>query len=200
MIGVHKKRGSEQCALEPSPKIGSQTATCISKSSSIPLGSPDGADCVVIRTDPDKGGLNLNQTSLSNGCVKSARQGKSGVAPKVLAATTNGSYGNQTFGITTGTLGCQANGVITSRARLSMFMGTNSERLARDMSVGHGESLDVLANLMNIKTEDKGAFFQAAKVNFGKIFAPENQTAGQVLAALQQVMAKDAVLAAYQAS
>lgn len=126
--------------------------------------------------------------------------GQSGIAPKILAATTNGTSGNQTFGITSGTLGCQADGVITSKARLSMFMGTNSERLARDMSAGHGESLDVLANLMNIKTEDKGAFFQAAKVNFGKIFAPENQTAGQVLAALQQVMAKDAVLAAYQAS
>ena len=126
--------------------------------------------------------------------------GQSGLVPKLLGLTTNGTSGNQTFGITTGTLGCQANGVITSRARLSMFMGTNSERLARDMSVGHGESLDVLANLMNIKTEDKSAFFQAAKVNFGKIFAPENQTAGQVLAALQQVMAKDAVLAAYQAS
>jgi hypothetical protein len=126
--------------------------------------------------------------------------GKSGIAPKVLAATTNGSYGNQTFGITSGTLGCQADGVISSRARLSMFMGTNSERLARDMSVGHGESLDVLANLMNIKSEDKGAFFQVTKANFGKIFAPENQSAGQVLAALQQVMAQDSVLAAYQAS
>lgn len=126
--------------------------------------------------------------------------GKSGLAPKILAATTNGTSGNQTFGITTGTLGCQADGVISSRARLSMFMGTNSERLARDMSVGHGESLDVLANLMNIKSEDKGAFFQVTKANFGKIFAPENQSAGQVLAALQQVMAQDSVLAAYQAS
>lgn len=126
--------------------------------------------------------------------------GQSGLAPKILAATTNGTSGNQTFGITTGTLGCQADGVISSRARLSMFMGTNSERLARDMSVGHGESLDVLANLMNIKSEDKGAFFQVTKANFGKIFAPENQSAGQVLAALQQVMAQDSVLAAYQAS
>ena len=126
--------------------------------------------------------------------------GQSGLFPKLLGLTTNGTSGNQTFGITSGTAGCQADGVITSRARLSMFMGTNSERLARDMSVGRGESLDVLANLMNIKSEDKDAFFQAAKVNFGKIFAPENKTAEQVFAALQQVMAKDAVLAAYQAS
>ena len=45
--------------------------------------------------------------------------GQSGVVPKILAATTNGTSGNQTFGITTGTLGCQADGVISSRAKLS---------------------------------------------------------------------------------
>ena len=124
-------------------------------------------------------------------------EGKSGIAPKILAATTNGIYGNQTFGITSGTLGCKSDGVISSRARLSMFMGTNSERLARDMSVGQGETLDVLANLMHIKSEDKVVFFQATQRHFGKIFAPENKTAGDVLAALQQVMAQDAQLAVY---
>ena len=126
--------------------------------------------------------------------------GKSGVAPKVLAATTNGSYGNQTFGITSGTLGCHSDGVVSSRARLSMFMSTNSERLARDMSVGHGESLNVLANLMGVKEQDKSLFFQTAQANFSTIFAADNQTAGQALAALQQVMAKDSVLAAYIAA
>ena len=126
--------------------------------------------------------------------------GQSGLVPKVLAATTNGTFGNQTFGITTGTLGCQADGVISSRAKLGMFMGTNSERLARDMSVGHGESLNVLADLMGVKAEHKAAFFQAAKSNFGTIFAPENQSAGQVLSALQDVMSKDAVLSAYTAA
>ncbi|HRH91079.1 MAG TPA: DUF3015 family protein [Agitococcus sp.] len=123
--------------------------------------------------------------------------GQSGVAPKVLAATTNGTSYNQTFGITSGTAGCQADGVITSRARLSMFMSTNSERLARDMSVGRGETLEVLANLLKIKAEDKTTFFQATQTHFGKIFAPENKTAGDVLAALNKVMAQDSKLAAY---
>ncbi|MCB1659827.1 MAG: DUF3015 domain-containing protein [Pseudomonadales bacterium] len=123
--------------------------------------------------------------------------GQSGLIPKILAATTNGTSGNQTFGITTGTLGCESDGVISSRARLGMFMGTNSERLARDMSVGKGESLDVLANLLNIKAEDKATFFEVSKANFGKIFAPQNQTAGDVLAALQQVMKQDQKLAVY---
>lgn len=123
--------------------------------------------------------------------------GQSGVAPKVLAATTNGTSYNQTFGITSGTAGCQADGVITSRARLSMFMSTNAERLARDMSVGRGETLEVLANLLKIKAEDKTTFFQATQTHFGKIFAPENKTAGDVLAALNKIMAQDSKLAAY---
>ena len=122
--------------------------------------------------------------------------GQSGVAPKILAATTNG-YAGQIYSITTGTFGCRSDGVISSRARLSMFMGTNSERLARDMSVGKGETLEVLANLLNIKAEDKAAFFQVSQTNFGKIFAPQNQTAGDVLAALQQVMKQDSKLAVY---
>lgn len=123
--------------------------------------------------------------------------GQSGVAPKILAATTNGTSGNQTFGITSGTLGCQADGVITSKARLSMFMGTNSERLARDMSVGQGESLNVLADLMGVKEQDKALFFKTTQQHFSVIFSDQNQKASDVLAALQQVMKQDSTLAAY---
>ncbi|HET8730134.1 MAG TPA: DUF3015 family protein [Moraxellaceae bacterium] len=125
--------------------------------------------------------------------------GQSGPVFKVLGATTNGTLGNQTFGITTGTLGCKTQGVITSKARLSMFTGSNVDNLARDMSVGHGESLNVLADLMGVKEADKAHFFQATKTNFGKIFAPQNETAGQILASLEQVMSSDSVLAPYVA-
>lgn len=123
--------------------------------------------------------------------------GQSGPVFKVLGATTNGTFGNQTFGITTGTLGCQSAGAISSRARLSMFTGSNLENLARDMSVGRGETLNVLADLMGVKDADKDHFFQATKTNFGKIFAPENESAGQILAALEQVMTQDQLLAGY---
>lgn len=123
--------------------------------------------------------------------------GQSGLLPKVLAATTNGIFGNQTFGISTGTLGCSKEGVVTSRVRLSMFTGSNIEKLARDMSVGQGETLNVLADLMGVQQQDKAAFFQATRDNFGTIFAPSNQNAGQVLDALNNVMAQDARLSGY---
>lgn len=123
--------------------------------------------------------------------------GQSGLVPKVLAATTNGTLGNQTFGISTGTLGCQQDGVITSRVRLTMYTGSNIEKLARDMSVGQGESLNVLADLMGIPEQDRPVFFQATREHFGKIFAPANTTAGQVLDSLHAVMSQHDQLAAY---
>lgn len=123
--------------------------------------------------------------------------GKSGLVFKLLGSFTNGISGNQTFGITTGTLGCQAEGTITSRARLSMFTGSNVENLARDMSVGQGETLNVLADLMGVQEADKARFFQATKANFGKIFSAENESAGEILAAIEQVMSADSVLAGY---
>ncbi len=123
--------------------------------------------------------------------------GQSGVIPKVLAVTTNGIFGNQTFGITTGTLGCSPNGVISSRVRLTMFTGSNLEHLAKDMSVGHGESLNTLADLMKVPADQKEHFFAVTKSHFGEIFAPQNQTAGQILGSLQQVMHQDPQLAAY---
>lgn len=125
--------------------------------------------------------------------------GQQGMLPKILAATTNGIYGNQTFGITFGTLGCSRDGVVTSKARLGMFTGSNLDRLARDMSVGEGEALNVLAELMGVEAADKATFFQATKTNFDRIFAAENETAGQMLSSLQQVMAEDSVLVVYSA-
>ena len=122
--------------------------------------------------------------------------GQSGIVPKLLAGTTNG-YAGQVFSVTTGTFGCKSDGVISSRARLSMFMGTNSERLARDMSVGQGESLNVLADLMGVKEQDKALFFKTTQQHFSVIFSDQNQKVGDVLAALQQVIKQDSTLAVY---
>ena len=82
-------------------------------------------------------------------------------------------------------------------AQAVTFTNENAEALARDMAVGEGESLNVLAELMNIQSEDKARFFEVSKQNFAKIYSAENQDALQVLASLQAVMATDSVLKAY---
>ena len=121
--------------------------------------------------------------------------GQSGKVPKILAATTNGIFTNQLLSITLGTLGCSGTGTVTAQA--VTFTNENAETLARDMAVGEGESLNVLAELLNIKSQDKARFFAVSKQNFSEIYSSENQNSLQVLASLQTVMAQDDVLKAY---
>ena len=121
-------------------------------------------------------------------------EGQSGKIAKILAGTTNGIFTNQFLGITFGTLDCGGNGKVT--AQVVTFTNENAEVLARDMAVGQGESLNVLAELMNIQSTDKARFFEVTKANFSQIYAADHNSA-QVLASLQQVMANDAVLKAY---
>lgn len=123
--------------------------------------------------------------------------GQQGIAPQVLAVTTNGTSGNQTFGITSGTLGCEQDGVIESSERLGMYTGSNMDALARDMSVGEGESLHGLAEVMGVDAEDRGHFFSALQENYGSIFSSSDVTAEDVITGINQTVENDERLAGY---
>jgi hypothetical protein len=123
--------------------------------------------------------------------------GDNGLAPQVLAVTTNGLFGNQTFGMTSGTSGCTRNGVVRSNWKTAMFIEENRENLAADMSRGRGESLDTLAGLMGMEGSDKEAFFTIARSNFGSIFGNPEVTTKDVVASLRETLKADAVLAKY---
>lgn len=125
-------------------------------------------------------------------------KGQSGVVPQVLAVTTNGTLGNQTFGITSGTLGCSQDGMVRSNMATMMFIDSNKEQLARDMSVGSGESLASLANLIGIETQDRAAFNSLAKDNMARIFTSESVATEQVVVTLREVLASNAALSHYQ--
>lgn len=140
------------------------------------------------------------ENNVGCGLGSSIFNGQSGVVPQILAATTNGTSGNQTFGITSGTLGCTQDGTVRSSVKLSMFIDGNMERLARDMSRGNGETMDSLAQLINVKEEDKARFFQVAKVNFGQIYASDKATVQDVMAGLRAALSSDATLAGYSSA
>jgi hypothetical protein len=124
--------------------------------------------------------------------------GQSGLAPQVLGATTNGTFGNQTFAITSGTSGCTQDGAVRSNWKTALFIDGNRPQLARDMSTGSGETLDSLAHLMGVQSQDRVAFNRAAKDNMAKIFATDSTN--DIMAALRQVLAADAQLARYTAA
>ncbi|MFC4259309.1 DUF3015 domain-containing protein [Marinobacter lacisalsi] len=123
-------------------------------------------------------------------------KGQSGIAPHVLAATTNGIFGNQTFGMTTGTLGCQTNESVQSMA---MYMDSNIDKVARDMSRGSGENLETLAVLLGVDESDRGEFSQLLQDNFASIFPDADTTSDQAVDAIVALLEQNERLSKYVA-
>lgn len=124
-------------------------------------------------------------------------EGHSGLGPKVFAATTN-QIGSQTFAISSGTLGCSNNGTVTASAQLSMFASANLNTLAGQMASGHGEDLNVMAELYGIhSTRDKQAFFSMTQRHFGQIFPNASVTTGEVLSSIRHLMTQNPQLSRY---
>lgn len=95
-----------------------------------------------------------------------------------LQATTNGTSGNQTFGITSGTLGCKKTKFVMND-RAEEFVASNMDILAKEISVGHGESLDTLAELLEVS--DKASFKVALQSNYNAIYTSQNVEMADVL-------------------
>ena len=126
--------------------------------------------------------------------------GQSGIAPQVLGATTNGTSGNQTFAITSGTSGCTQDGAVRSSWKTAMFIDGNKEKLARDMSVGSGEALDSLAHLLGVESADRAQFDRLARDNMQRIFPSSTAATEEIVSGLRQALAADARLSRYTAA
>ncbi len=112
--------------------------------------------------------------------------GSQGGFVQVFAATTNGTFGSQTFGITTGTSNC-GKGVFALNGT-KVFIEGNKEALAKDAARGSGETIVALRNLAACQApaEQVGSALQQ---NFGKLFpaadAPTEQVRDNVIQFLQ---------------
>lgn len=100
------------------------------------------------------------------------------VAKQVVAATLNTLSGSQTFGITTGTVGCEKPTLLVSR-EVETFVADNMDNLATDIAAGQGETLETLADMMGV--ENKAVFAEKLKSNFDKIYTSENVTSANVI-------------------
>ena len=95
-----------------------------------------------------------------------------------LQATTNGTSANQTFGITSGTSGCKKVKFVMNE-RAEEFVAANMDQLAKEIAMGHGESLDTLAELLQV--EDRAEFASALQANYNSIYTSEKATMADVL-------------------
>ena len=131
----------------------------------------------------------MAQAHDSTGCGlgSMAWRGQQGPIPQILAVTTNGSFGTQTFGISSGTSGCDQNGRITGGTgrMMASFMENNMEQYAFDASRGEGETLYTIAGILGVSEEEVA---RVSKANFDTLFPNEDVDAITVAVNLMDLL------------
>ena len=124
-------------------------------------------------------------------------EGQSGKASHILGLTTNGTSGNNTFGVTTGTNGCSSDGTLSygGQSVVSSIMNEFSEDVAR----GDGDALNTVAVVYGVEQQDRETFAIVMHENFAVLFPNEDVTADEMMASIEVVMKSDPRLSKYVA-
>lgn len=145
---------------------------------------------VALAANPDTGpGCGLGK--LAWGEFKNQKN----IAPQVLMATTNGTFGSNTFGISFGTSGCTNDGKVWAEYKTTLFAEINFENLSQDMAQGRGEHLASLAMLMGVPAEHQAEFFAMTQEKYTALIKSGETTPVAMLKALHDAMAAHPVLA-----
>lgn len=122
-------------------------------------------------------------------------EGKSGMGPHFLATTTNGTSGNATFGMTSGTNGCSTDGTLTYGGK--SMIGAVMDEFSQDVAAGEGDALGAVAAALQVEKQDRGHFNQVLHDNFATIFPNADVTAEDVHNAVIALMKSDDRLQRY---
>jgi len=117
------------------------------------------------------------------------------IGVQVMAATTNGTSGNQTFGISSGTSGCTNNGTLLSEYKVTVFASANFDNLSQDMARGGGEHLESFAELLNIPQENRAEFYTLARTQYRGMIQSGKNTPEAMLVSIDNGMSSHPTLA-----
>lgn len=122
-------------------------------------------------------------------------EGNNGLGSHIVASITNGSTGNASFGMTSGTNGCATNGTLTYGG--TSLIGAVMDEFGEDVARGDGEALTAVAVAMGIAEADRSLFKSLMHDNFTTLFPSQDVTAEQVSNSIVTLMRADAQLAKY---
>ena len=127
------------------------------------------------------------------GLGKMIWDGQSGRLAHISAATTNGTSGNQTLGITSGTLGCNPDSTVMIVDEQKMFVVDNAEYLFDDISKGSGNYIMALSEVMGCKTSSFHYFSKLLQNNHENIFK-NGLEENTILKETKDIISKDSSL------
>lgn len=111
---------------------------------------------------------------------------------QILAATTNGTSGNQTFGITSGTSGCTQDGAVKFAKEAEVYAEVNIDSLRVEMAQGSGNFVHSFAFLLGANDAQVPAYIQLFKDNYATLFPTSSTTSGEMMSALSSVLSQKA--------
>ena len=134
-------------------------------------------------------GWAVDQKNVGCGLGTMLFEGENGLVSQTFAATTNGTFGNQTFGITSGTSNCTQYTTWTYNEKVDTFVADNMANLARDIARGQGEYLNTLALLMDVPAAKKAVFCSHLQAHFSDIYTSDKVTHSEVVSNILAVTA-----------
>lgn len=115
-----------------------------------------------------------NQKNTGCGLGSIIFEGNDGLVSQVCAVTTNGTFGNQTFAITSGTSNAEKPTSFWASKKLNTFVAENMDNIATDIAKGNGEYLNTLAVLMEVPEGQRASFYSNLQSNFSRIYTSQN--------------------------
>lgn len=149
-----------------------------------------GVSGVALAAHPDNGpGCGLGKLAWSS------YPGQQSIGSQVMQATTNGTFGSQTFGISSGTSGCTNDGTILASEKVNVFAAVNFDNISQEMAQGRGEHLASLATLMEIPAEQHEVFFAMAQERYTTLIQSGEVSSKAVVKGIYSAMNNHPVLA-----
>ena len=136
----------------------------------------------------------LAGTGSGCGLGQMAWEGDSGLLANVLAITTNGT-GMNTFGMTSGTSGCNADSTVKVEKEQEVFVAVNLETISQQMAQGNGQHLRALATLMGCSTTVYPDFAGMTQDKYEMLFPAADTSTLDLLSGLKREMSANPTLA-----
>lgn len=114
---------------------------------------------------------------------------------QVFAATTNGTFGSQTLGITFGTSNCGDHGLIKISKEREVFAQENYTSLVKEMAQGKGENLSTLASLYQCPAAKHQEFGAMVQEKFDALVTSDQTTSTELLSQLEDQLTSHPTLA-----
>ncbi len=136
-------------------------------------------------TAPAQAANKLTMAGCGLGYVLFGKDNPNDKVLQILAVTTNGTLGNITFGITSGTLGCTVDGTIKTSLELEMYTVANFTNLSQEMAQGEGEFVNTFASLLGSSDATRPALLEFFQENYSLLFPSADTTPDEMLATLR---------------